>query len=236
MHRFYAPDIETQNILPEEESQHAIRVLRLTPGEPIEVIDGKGNLFLCKIADSHPKRCAVDILEVVKQPSHWGCEIVVGIAPTKNIDRTEWMLEKCIEIGVDKIVPLKCRFSERKEIKIERLDKIAVSAMKQSLKALKPVISDMTPIERFITAPFDGQKFIAYCGKEVERRLFAKEYVPFSNVMILIGPEGDFSQQEVALALNNGFIPVSLGDSRLRTETAAVFACMSVHAINQRNR
>lgn len=234
MHRFYAPDIAVENILPEEESRHALRVLRLQVGEEIEVVDGSGNLYICVIADTNSKRCAVNIKSVVPQSAHWGCKIIIGIAPTKNIDRIEWMLEKCTEVGIDRVVPLKCRFSERKEIKPERLEKILVSAMKQSLKASIPELSDMQAVEKFIKTPFDGQKFIAYCGDDVERKKFAREYIPGSDIEILIGPEGDFSPEEVRLALDKGFIPVSLGNSRLRTETAAVFACMTVHAINQR--
>lgn len=234
MHRFYAPDIASENVLPEDESRHALRVLRLPVGERIEVVDGAGNIYYCTIADTDYKHCALNVIDIIPQPPHWGCNISIAIAPTKNIERIEWMLEKCTEIGINKVIPLKCRYSERKEIKRERLEKILVSAMKQSLKASVPELCDIMPIEKFLTMPISGLKYIAYCGDDVVRKDFAQEYVPGSDVTILIGPEGDFSPQEVDVAFNNGFVPVSLGNSRLRTETAAVFSCMAIHAINQR--
>lgn len=138
MHRFYAPDIETSMLLPDEEAQHCVRVLRLAVGEQIEVVDGKGNLFLCEIATANNKSCAVNILEKTSIQPHWGCRITVVIAPTKNMDRLEWMVEKVTEMGVDRIIPVLCRYSERKVLKTERLRKIVVSAMKQSLKATLP--------------------------------------------------------------------------------------------------
>lgn len=233
MHRFYAPDITTTMLLPDEEAQHCVRVLRLKEGEEVEVVDGKGHLHLCRILNANAKNCAVEIVVTTDVKPHWGCRITVAIAPTKNMDRMEWMAEKVTEMGVDRIVPLLCRYSERKVLKTERLRKILVAAMKQSLKATLPQLDDLTPFDDFMKALPDGQRFIAYCDPAIPRRDFVKECLPESDVTILVGPEGDFSQPEIRAALDAGFIPVSLGDSRLRTETAGVFACAAIHTINQ---
>lgn len=236
MHRFYAPDIETTMLLPEDEGQHCVRVLRLSEGDEIEVVDGKGQLFTCRITLATNKRCEVEIVDKKNIAPHWGCNITIAIAPTKNMDRLEWMTEKVTEMGVDSIIPILCRFSERKVLKTERLKKIAVSAMKQSLKATLPKVSELTPIKDIINSNFPGQKFIAYCDKNLERRNFLKDYEVGSNVLIMVGPEGDFSPEEVEMAMKAGFVPVTLGDSRLRTETAGLFACAAVHAKNQINK
>lgn len=233
MHRFYAPDITTTMLLPDEEAQHCVRVLRLKEGEEVEVVDGKGHLHLCRILNANAKNCAVEIAGITDVKPHWGCRITVAIAPTKNMDRMEWMAEKVTEMGVDRIVPLLCRYSERKVLKTERLRKILVAAMKQSLKATLPQLDDLTPFDDFMKTLPDGQRFIAYCDPAIPRRDFVKECLPESDVTILVGPEGDFSQPEIRAALDAGFIPVSLGDSRLRTETAGVFACAAIHTINQ---
>ena len=233
MHRFYAPDITTTMLLPDEEAQHCVRVLRLKEGEEVEVVDGKGHLHLCRILNANAKNRAVEIVRTTDVKPHWGCRITVAIAPTKNMDRMEWMAEKVTEMGVDRIVPLLCRYSERKVLKTERLRKILVAAMKQSLKATLPQLDDLTPFDDFMKALPDGQRFIAYCDPAIPRRDFVKECLPESDVTILVGPEGDFSQPEIRAALDAGFIPVSLGDSRLRTETAGVFACAAIHTINQ---
>lgn len=210
-----------------------MRVLRLKEGEEVEVVDGKGHLHLCHILNANAKNCAVEIVGTTDVKPHWGCRITVAIAPTKNMDRMEWMAEKVTEMGVDRIVPLLCRYSERKVLKTERLRKILVAAMKQSLKATLPQLDDLTPFDDFMKALPDGQRFIAYCDPAIPRRDFVKECLPESDVTILVGPEGDFSQPEIRAALDAGFIPVSLGDSRLRTETAGVFACAAIHTINQ---
>jgi 16S rRNA (uracil1498-N3)-methyltransferase len=220
-------------LLPDEEAQHCVRVLRLKEGEEVEVVDGKGHLHLCRILNANAKNCAVEIVGTTDVKPHWGCRITVAIAPTKNMDRMEWMAEKVTEMGVDRIVPLLCRYSERKVLKTERLRKILVAAMKQSLKATLPQLDDLTPFDDFMKALPDGQRFIAYCDPAIPRRDFVKECLPESDVTILVGPEGDFSQPEIRAALDAGFIPVSLGDSRLRTETAGVFACAAIHTINQ---
>lgn len=233
MIQFYAPDIEQNPILPESDSQHCVRVLRMKSGDQLEVIDGKGYGYTCRLLEAHSKHASVEILHKKHIPLSWDNKITIAVAPTKHLDRIEWMVEKLTEIGVNNIVPLLCRYSERKELKIERLEKIAISAMKQSLKAVIPHIETMKPIREFITNCNSTQKFIAYCDKSIPRKLLSKEYVHNKDVTILIGPEGDFSQEEIKMALDCGFIPVSLGDNRLRTETAAIAACDTFHIINQ---
>ena len=229
---FYAPDILSCPELPEEESGHAVRVLRHVEGDEIDVVDGQGTWYHCRITSAHPKHCGIEIIS--SEPDrHWPYRVEVAIGPTKNLDRMEWWLEKATEMGLDRFVPLRCRFSERKELKTERLRKIAVSAMKQSLKATLPQIDEMTDIRSFLNEPYDGQKFIAHCMDDQPRQLLSRLIRAGSNVRILIGPEGDFSAEEVKLALEQGYSPISLGDLRLRTETAALVALNTVHVINQ---
>lgn len=232
MIQFYAPDIESTLILPQSDSQHCVRVLRMGAGDEIEVIDGRGHRFRCVIVDPHPKHAAVEILACEDMPLSWQSQITVAVAPTKHIDRMEWMVEKLTEIGVNRIVPLLCRRSERKEIKTDRLEKIAVSAMKQSLKSVLPEILPMTPIERVMGDYADAQRFVCYCDPSVPRRELSREYRPFSDAVIMIGPEGDFSPEEIQSALAAGWCPVTLGDNRLRTETAAIAACHTLHVID----
>lgn len=234
MIRFYAPDIDSSPLLPESDSQHCCRVLRMKSGDEIELVDGRGGLYRCRIVNAHSKKTEVEIVQKVELPPVWPMDITVAVAPTKHLDRMEWLVEKLVEIGVNRIVPVRCARSERKDIKIERLEKIAVSAMKQSLKAVLPEISEMTPVKHFIDGLDAGmQKFIAYCDDAVERRLLAKEYRPASPVAVLIGPEGDFAPDEVSYAIDAGFVPVTLGDNRLRTETAALVACDTFHIVTQ---
>ena len=234
MHRFFAPDIAATLALPEEESRHCVRVLRLVEGDEIEVVDGAGMLYRCRIAMAHAKHCGVEIVSKQACLPHWGRKIMIAVAPTKNLDRIEWMAEKCTEIGVDRITPLLCRHSERKVLKIERLHKIVVAAMKQSLKAQLPQLDELTPIEDFLAEDSDAQRFIAYCDESLprdERKSLAQVYEPSRDAVVLIGPEGDFDPQEVALALKAGFMPVTLGESRLRTETAALMAVATMHVL-----
>lgn len=233
MIQFFAPDIASDPVLPPSDSQHCIRVLRMRQGDNIEVIDGHGNKYTCRIADANQHKTALEIVSVEKVVPAWDYNVTVAVAPTKNMDRMEWLVEKLTEIGVNRIVPLLCRHSERKEIKTERLERIAISAMKQSLKAQLPIIEQMTPVATFIHQQQSGQRFIAYCDRSIPRKLFAQEIEPGSDTTIMIGPEGDFDQQEISEALDAGFIPISLGDNRLRTETAAFTACDTVHIINQ---
>lgn len=239
MHRFFAPDIAATLTLPEEESRHCARVLRLVEGDEIEVIDGAGTLYRCRISMAHAKHCGVEIVSQEVCPPHWGSKIMIAVAPTKNLDRMEWMAEKCTEMGVDRITPLLCRHSERKVLKTERLHKIMVAAMKQSLKAQMPRLDEMMPIESLIEEDFDGQRFIAYCDESLprdERKSLAQVYDPSRDAMVMIGPEGDFDPKEVEAALNAGFIPVTLGESRLRTETAALMSVATIHTIKQEKK
>lgn len=235
MIQFYAPDIMTNPVLPESDSQHCIRVLRRKAGDMIDVIDGRGHRLKCRIVDPHAKHTLVEIAEVDDVVQPWHGDITVAVAPTKHLDRMEWLLEKLVEIGINRFVPLLCNHSERKEIKTERLEKIAVSAMKQSLKTWMPRIDEMTPLDVFINefSSSPELRFVAYCDPEIPRRELAKEVKPNHDTVILIGPEGDFSPHEIKDTIAAGFVPVSLGDCRLRTETAALAACQTVHVINQ---
>ncbi len=232
---FYAPDIETSLTLPESDSKHCIRVLRYSVGDIINIIDGKGNYFTCRLVDNNPRAAAVEIIEKRTQPLHWNYNITIAVAPTKNMDRMEWLVEKLTEIGVNRIVLLKCQRSERKEVKTERLKKIAVSAMKQSLKATLPEITEVTSIKQFLKECDDAQKYVCYCHPSVPRVPLAKALKPNESLSILIGPEGDFSPEEIQTALSTGWQPVTLGNNRLRTETAALVAVDTVHIFNQIN-
>lgn len=236
MHRFYCPDIADTLTLGEEDSKHCVRVMRMAEGDTIEVVDGNGTLYTCRITMAHPKRCAIEVLDKEVQTPHWGHRIVLAIAPTKNLDRIEWLVEKCVEMGIDRIIPLRCHNSERTVLKTERLKKIMVAAMKQSLKATLPQLDEMTPLEQVVAEPFEGTRCIAYCDAMLpreQRRTLADVYRPGCDVMVLIGPEGDFSPDEVQAATTAGFIPVTLGESRLRTETAGLMAVAAVHALDQ---
>lgn len=226
MIRFYAPDILETAKLPAEDSGHAVRVLRRRVGDEVEVVDGRGGLYICRLV-------TVQVVERRELPKVWKPNITVAVAPTKHNDRMEWLVEKLVEIGVDRIVPVRCERSERKEIKTERLQKIAVAAMKQSLKAVLPCIDDTTPLSSFLKEDFAGERFVGYCDAATERRLLATAYTPGTDVAILIGPEGDFSPAEIQSAIAAGFVPVTMGDNRLRTETAALVGCDTIHIVNQ---
>ena len=233
MHIFYTPCISGKTYtLDETESKHCVRVLRLEKGDEITLVDGRGGFFTAEIADPNPKRCTVNVIKSELNFGQRNFKVQVAIAPTKNIERMEWFLEKATEIGIDRVTPLLCRYSERKEIKHDRLEKVMVSAMKQSLKAYLPHLDELTKFNDFIKQPFEGQKFIAHC-EEQHRELLKNEVKPAGNYLILIGPEGDFSPEEIELAIAFGFLPVSLGDSRLRTETAGVVACHTFNLLNE---
>lgn len=231
MHVFYTPDIQTKAELPEEEAQHCTRVLRLTTGDEITLTDGKGYFYRAEITTATNKRCLVTIKESIFQEPLWPCHLHIAMAPTKNMDRNEWFAEKATEIGFDELTFLNCRFSERKVIKMERIEKIAISAIKQSLKARLPILNKMTDFDKFIFQDFEGQKFIAHCY-EGEKPLLRDVLQKGQDALVLIGPEGDFSEEEVAKAVQKGFTPISLGQSRLRTETAALVACHTVNLMN----
>lgn len=232
MHLFYAPDIKDTLELPQEEAQHAVRVLRLKEGEQISVTDGQGHFYISEIATATQKHCMVNILEEQTQEPLWRGRLEIAVAPTKNMDRMEWLAEKATEIGLDSLTFLDCAFSERRVMKTERIEKILISAMKQSLKARLPHVEGMVRFKDFIHRDFKGQKFICHCYKEEKKEL--KDLVgKDSDAVVLIGPEGDFSEEEVREALKMGFQPVSLGPSRLRTETAALVACHILNLAHQ---
>lgn len=234
MIQFFAPDILSDPRLPDQEAAHCVKVLRHVPGDEVTVVDGKGTRYRCRLTEATNKRAEVEILDREEVPPYWEAGITIAVAPTKHLDRMEWLVEKLTEVGFDRFIPLLCRFSERKELKTERLEKIAVSAMKQSLKAAVPEIAPMTPFKKFI-ADTSGipQRFIAHCDPDQPRRLLSREYDPSMEAVVLIGPEGDFSPEEIAMALDAGFVPVSLGDARLRTETAALTACQTFHTVGE---
>lgn len=232
MHLFYVPNIASEKILPEEESQHAVRVLRLKVGDEIVIVDGVGGWFNAKIVNPHPKKCEFEVTQTIVEYEKRNFKLHVAIAPTKNIERIEWFLEKATEIGIDQITPIICQFSERKIIKPERLEKIIVSAAKQSLKAYFPKLNSACTFNEFLNKYSANQQFIAHCysgNKQTLQSLYRKS----SDVIILIGPEGDFSPDEVKKAMNTNYLPISLGNSRLRTETAGVVACHTVVLLNE---
>jgi 16S rRNA (uracil1498-N3)-methyltransferase len=235
MQLFYTPDIDpslSQYFLSEEESKHAVRVLRLAVGDDVTLIDGKGGLYKAEIKDAHPKRTILQINRVTTEFNKRNHYLHIAIAPTKNLDRVEWFLEKATEIGIDEISLIICQRSERKEAKAERLNKIITSAIKQSIKAYHPVLNAPVNLSQFLKQPFNGQKFIAHCddGEKVE---LAQSIEKQNRYLILIGPEGDFTPAEVDTALQNGYKAITLGESRLRTETAALEACFEVNFLNR---
>ena len=232
MHLFYAPDIATNPVLPEEESAHAVKVLRLSAGDSVIVLDGKGGVFEATVAVAHPKHCVLNSLQAVAASSQRPYHLHIAIAPTKNMDRLEWFAEKAVEIGIDEITPVFCRFSERKVLKKERLEKILVSAMKQSMQPVLTRLNDPCSFKELMAHADARQKFIAHCHAG-ERKLLSRSLQKGGSVLILIGPEGDFSEEEVALALQKGYQPVSLGETRLRVETAALAACHTVAVIHE---
>lgn len=231
MHIFYTPEISTTCRLPEEESKHCVRVLRCKVGDEICLTDGQGGFYHARITNSDPNKCEFEILKKITEDCSFNYFINIAIAPTKNIDKVEWLVEKLTEIGVSELNFLRCRFSERKEIKNSRLQKILISAMKQSGRATLPVLNEMVDFKKFVAQTFNGQKFIAHCYSG-EKPLLNNVYHQNKNVLILIGPEGDFSKEEIEWAEKNGFLSISLGKSRLRTETAAWAACHTIHVLN----
>lgn len=225
---FYAPDIKTDMELPQEEAGHCLRVLRMKEGDRLRIADGKGTFYNAVISAVQGKKCMVHIETEERQEPLWNGYLHIALAPTKLMDRNEWFVEKAVEIGVDEISFLKTEHSERDVVKMERIEKIAVSAMKQSQKATLPILNEMSSFRSFVERGFDGDKYIAHCepGSKV---LLQDVVVPGHDSLVLIGPEGDFSPTEIEMALKAGFRPISLGPSRLRTETAALVA---VHIMN----
>ena len=224
MNLFYIPDIEGDYyIMSPEESKHCVRVLRFVEGKTLSLVDGKGNWFNGVVDQADPKRCGVKILEKLENYEQRPFRLHLAVAPTKNIDRVEWLLEKCTEMGIDEITMLNTEHSERKVVKDERLQKVIISAMKQSLKAYLPKLNSMIDFKTFITGCKEEQKFIAHCHDGAKKHL-NEVYKAGKDVIILIGPEGDFSEEEVDFCFENKYLPVTLGSRRLRTETAALYA------------
>ncbi|MBQ8759836.1 MAG: 16S rRNA (uracil(1498)-N(3))-methyltransferase [Bacteroidales bacterium] len=233
MNVFYLPTAQLGIIsFPEEESKHIVKVLRMKEGDCFCVTDGNGSLFDAELVDAHPKRAAANLTNQRNGYDIRDFKLSIAIAPTKLNERTEWFLEKATEIGIDEVKLFASYHSERRVANVERFKKIVVAAMKQSVKSKMPVVEDIVPFEKLVKQDFDGQKFIAWIDDDVKEQL-CDLYKKGENVMVLIGPEGDFSKEEVQLAKDNGFVPVSLGEARLRTETAAVVACHTVQLINQ---
>ena len=233
MQLFYCPQIISgENFLSEDESMHCIGVLRHKKGDSIHLVDGAGGYYKTEIIDDNKRKCELRILERKSEYGKRNYQLHIAIAPTKSIDRFEFFLEKATEIGIDEITPLICGHSERKELKTERMKKVLVSAMKQSGKAYLPVINEAIKLNEFISAKSIGQKFICSCEAEKDASL-KKFYHKGEDTLILIGPEGDFSKEEITFAEANGFKAITLGKSRLRTETAGVVACSVINFINQ---
>lgn len=232
MSLFYQPDLVTEApTLPPDESRHCIKVLRQQPGDPLEVVDGKGTFYEGIITRADPKRCAFAITNVRHEPAR-SYAVHLIIAPTKNLDRIEWLVEKTVEIGVDQLSFVQCEHSERRVLKTERLLKKAVAAMKQSGRATLPTISELQPLSRWLEHPSEAdQRFLAYVDPHNPKRL-QQTAQPGQSYEILVGPEGGFSQQEVAMARDASYAVVSLGLYRLRTETAGLVACTALNLVN----
>lgn len=226
------PDAASATELPADEASHAVRVLRMKPGDEMVLMDGVGTFFKAEVAVASPHHCVYRVVEEMPQLPQWHGRYHIAMAPTKLMDRTEWMLEKVTEIGVDEVSLLNCDNSERRVAKPARLEKILVSAMKQSRKAWKPVLNDMAAFRKFVSEPRGGMKFIAHCYEEIPRTYLYDELCGrdvSEAVTVLIGPEGDFTPDEVRMAVDAGYVSVHLGQSRLRTETAAMVAVMMMH-------
>lgn len=226
---FYVPDAATATELPSDEAMHALRVLRLKAGDEMMLMDGNGNYYRAEVTLAHTKHCMYEIREAIPQESQWSGHLHLAIAPTKMMERMEWMLEKAVEVGVDEISFLNCQFSERRLVKLPRMEKIMISAVKQSHKAWITRLNEMKSFGDFISQPYQGRKYIAHCYEEIPRSYLFDELrkpADTDDALVLVGPEGDFSIEEVREALAQGFISVHLGTSRLRTETAGLSAVM----------
>ena len=248
---FFVPDAAHRNELPDEEAQHAVRVLRLQPGDEVMLMDGCGSFYRAEVTFAASRRCGYQIVETLPQPRQWKGHLHLAMAPTKMMDRVEWLVEKATEIGFDELSLLDCQFSERRVVKTERLERIVVSAVKQSRKAWKPQVNEMQSFRQFVAQHSTGRRYIAHCYGEIPKvslfeelmaspdpseggeglsHLDSAKFSPPSEgsgeALVLIGPEGDFSIDEVRMAIDAGFVSVHLGRSRLRTETAALSAVM----------
>ncbi len=237
MQLFYSKDISSSGFctLDAEESRHAVRVLRLREGDTIHVTDGQGHLYQCRIVTADDRGCHVEVVETLSTPHSPLPALHLAVAPTKNPSRMEWLVEKAVEIGVGEITLLQCDHSERSFLKTERLEKIAVSAMKQSLHLTLPRINGAVSLSEWLSSNHrSSQRFIAHCEADKPRTPLGAALKPGQDTVVLIGPEGDFSEEEIVLAMECGFQPVSLGPSRLRTETAALYAVTAFNLINDR--
>lgn len=226
---FYVPDAATGHELPEEEAQHALRVLRLQAGDEMMLMDGVGNFYRAEVTAASNHHCLYRVVETLPQPLQWQGRVHLAIAPTKMMERMEWLMEKATEVGIDEITFLDCQFSERRVVKLPRVEKIVVSAVKQSRKATMPIVNPLTPFRQFIASHTEGRRYIAHCYEEVPRvYLFdeLRKQASTADALVMIGPEGDFSIDEVRSAVAAGFVSVDLGQSRLRTETAGLAAVM----------
>jgi len=235
MQLFYNQDINTgseQISFNKEESRHIVKVLRKNIGDTLNITDGKGKLFSADIIQALDKKCVARIKKWEEKPKTWNYHLHIAIAPTKLNDRFEWFLEKATEIGIDEITPIFCDHSERRQLKVERMEKVITSAMKQSLKFNKPVLNDALKFKDFIQKKDWDLGLMAHCEDGIKNHL--RTQLPFhKKIMILIGPEGDFSPSEIHMALENDLKPITLGESRLRTETAGIVACSSVSLLNE---
>lgn len=235
MQLFYNPQIDQKQkeyTFDKTESRHIVRVLRKSEGDLLSITNGKGTLFTAKICTANEKRCVVTLLNSQTKQKPWKYFLHVAIAPTKSNDRMEWFLEKATEIGIDEITPIICQHSERKTVKLDRYEKILQSAMKQSLKFQLPKLNPPISFKEFVEQNREGHKYIAHCEMQ-EKKMLKKEIAPGAEQTILIGPEGDFSSAEIELAKAQNYTSVTLGESRLRTETAALVACHSVAFANE---
>ena len=230
MHRFYSIDIGKEEVqLDNEETRHLFKVLRLKEGDAAECVDGKGNLFECEVINA--KKGVLKIVSTIsKDDKKYG--IWIAMAPTKNLSRWEWFLEKSCEVGIDRISPIITKHSERKILKLERQKKILIGAMKQSQKTVLPQLDEPSTFKDFITSSKADQTFIAHCRNDIKKEDLKKLVHKNTNTLILIGPEGDFSEDEILLAQEKGFKGINLSESRLRTETAGIVACLSLHLLN----
>lgn len=235
MHVFYTPDLQdqAQYTLNEEESKHCSRVLRLSVGDTVFLIDGRGGLYEAEIVNESKKHVELRITKTTKAYQKRNHHLHIAIAPTKNIDRVEWFLEKATEIGIDEVTPIICERSERKIVKEDRLQKVITAAVKQSLQAYHPVLNPAITYTELLRQQTTASKLIAHCIDDSQRYYIKDLVQPHGNYLMLIGPEGDFSPQEISYALEQGFMPVTLGATRLRTETAALAACFEFNYLNR---
>ena len=227
MQLFYIQNPEKEIILSSEESKHATKVLRKKEGDILNFTDGKGGFYKAEITVADARKCRFQIINSEQKPKQHNYHLHIAIAPTKNIDRYEWFLEKATEIGIDEITPIICDHSERKVLKTERCNRILLSAMKQSLKFHLPKLNEAISLKEFLKQDSEGNKYIAHCedGEKTELRKEEKA----NKTTVLIGPEGDFSPAEIEIALQNQFKTASLGTSRLRTETAGLVAVYTIN-------